>query len=315
MNDLMGRMKAVRGNSMLTGLSGAAMVLAMVFALPASQARAQALVATVNDSPVTTYDLEQRMKLLRVLRANATREAALESIVEDRLKLGEITKYGLRPTEQDAAAELGRIAAERKIPAGALGGSLQAAGVSAGHWQEHGRAQVGWRGLVGAINKGVGVSEVEVRQELEKRRGKGDSAEYRLTQVILVVPGSAGPGVAEQRAREAENLRSRFNDCQSGLQLARTLKDVAVKAQFSRSGSSLSPELAEVLQRTPVGRLTPPQRGATGVEMIAVCGKGAESSDGQAAQEIRQTLLAKKLKVEEEKMYAPVRKRAVVVRR
>ena len=49
--------------------------------------------------------------------------------------------------------------------------------------------------------------------------------------------------------------------------------------------------------------------------MIAVCGKGAESSDGQAAQEIRQTLLAKKLKVEEEKMYEPVRKRAVVVRR
>ena len=308
MSDFVGRMKASPRNAMLTGFSGAAMVLAAVLALPSSQARAQALVATVNDSPVTTYDLEQRMKLLRVLRANATREAALESIVEDRLKLGEINKYGLRPTEQDAAAELGRIAAERKIPAGALGGSLQAAGISAGHWQEHGRAQ-------GAINKGVGVSETEVRQELEKRRGKGDAAEYRLTQIILVVPGSAGPGAAEQRAREAENLRSRFNDCQSGMQLARALKDVAVKAQFSRSASTLAPELADVLQRTPVGRLTPPQRGATGIEMIAVCGKGAESSDGQAAQEIRQTLLAKKLKVEEEKMYEPVRKRAVVVRR
>lgn len=295
--------------------AGAAVVLGALFLSPAPQARAQSLVATVNDSPVTTYDLEQRMKLLRVLRSPASREAALESIVEDRLKLGEINKYGLRPSEQDAAAELGRIAADRKIPAGALGGSLQSARIDASHWQEHGRAQVGWRGLVQAINKGVGVSETEVRAELEKRRGKSGSAEYSLRQVILVVPRNAGPGVYEQRAREAENLRSRFSDCTSGLRLAGALNDVAVKAQFSRSAEALSPELAEVLQRTQVGRLTPPQRGATGVEMIAVCGKGADSSDGPLAQEIRQTLLARKLKVEGEKMYAPIRKRAVIVRR
>ncbi len=295
--------------------AGAALVLGSLLFSPAPQAYAQSLVATVNDSPVTSYDLEQRMKLLRVLRSAASSEAALESIVEDRLKLGEINKYGLRPSDQDAAAELGRIAAERKIPTGALGGSLQSAGISASHWQEHGRAQVGWRGLVQAINKGVGVSETEVRAELEKRRGKNASAEYTLRQVILVVPRSAGPGVYEQRAREAENLRSRFNDCASGMKLAAALNDVAVKAQFSRSASALSPELAEILQRTPVGRLTPPQRGATGVEMIAVCGKGADSNDGPLAQEIRQTLLAKKLKAEEEKMYAPIRKRAVIVRR
>lgn len=300
---------------MIRGLTGAALALGALFVSPAPDASAQSLVATVNDSPVTTFDLEQRMKLLRVLRANASREAALESIIEDRLKLGEINKYGLRPSDQDAAGELARIAAERKIPGGALGASLQAAGVSASHWQEHGRAQVGWRGLVQAINKSVGVSENDVRAELKTKSLKGASAEYSLRQVILVVPRTAGPGAYEQRAREAESLRSRFENCTSGLQLARALNDVAVKAQFSRSAFALSPELAEVLKRTPVGRLTPPQRGATGVEMIAVCGKGADSSDGPLAQEIRQSLLTKRLKAEEDKMYAPIRKRAVIVRR
>jgi peptidyl-prolyl cis-trans isomerase SurA len=278
-------------------------------------ARAQAIVATVNDSPVTNYDLEQRMKFLRVLRQDASREAALESIVEDRLKLGEINKYGLRPSDQDAAGEVARIAAEKKIPPQALGGAMQAAKVDAKHWQEHGRAQVGWRGLVSALNKTVGVSETEVRSELAKRGGKKSNSEYKMRQVILIVPRSAGAGAYENRMREAEGLRTRFTDCDTGLQLARGLPDVAVKEQMSRSAASLSDELAQLFERTPVGRMTPPQRSQTGIEMIAICGKGAEGSDGAAAQEIRQALLAKKLKSAGEKLYEPLRKRAVIVRR
>ncbi len=296
-------------------LAGALLALAATFAASVSDARAQSLVATVNDSPVTNYDLEQRVKLLRVLRAPATLQAALESIVEDRLKIAEVTKYGMRPSEQDAAAELGRIAADRKIPPSSLGPALQAAGVNPKHWQEHGKAQAGWRAFVQALNKTVGVSETEVRAELDKRRKKGDSNEYSLRQVILIVPSAAGAGAVDARMREAENLRARFTDCQSGLQLARGLNDVVVKEQISRSGAQLSGELAEILERTQVGRLTPPQRGATGVELLAVCGKARESGDGAAAQDIRQMLLARKLKAEEEKLYAPIRKRAVIVRR
>ncbi|MDB5570353.1 MAG: hypothetical protein JWN93_1536 [Hyphomicrobiales bacterium] len=293
---------------------GALLAVGAVTAQP-TPVRAQAIVATVNDSPVTNYDLEQRMKLLRVLRQNASRDAALESIVEDRLKLSEINKYGLKPSDQDAAGEIARIAAEKKIPPQSLGGAMQAAKVDTKHWQEHGRAQVGWRGLVSALNKNVGVSETEVREELTKRGGKKNTNEYRMRQVILVVPRSAGAGALEARMREAEGLRTRFTDCDNGLRLARALKDVAVKEQMSRSAASLSDELANVLERTPVGRLTPPQRGATGVEMLAICGKGAEGSDGAAAQEIRQSLLAKKLEGDGEKLYQPLRKRAVIVRR
>ncbi len=292
-----------------------AVLVAGVLGTVAVPAQAQTIVATVNDSPVTNYDLEQRMKFLRVLRKNASREAALESIVEDRLKLAEINKYGLKPSDQDAAGEVARIAAANKIPPQSLGGAMQAAHVDTKHWQEHGRAQVGWRGLVSALNKTVGVSETEVREEVAKRGGKKNNNEYRMRQIILVVPTSAGAAAYENRMREAEGLRTRFTSCDSGVQLARGLKDVAVKEQISRSGATMSDQLAEVLERTPVGRLTPPQRSATGIEMIAICGKGAEGSDGAAAQEVRQTLLSKKLETAGVKLYEPLRKRAVIVRR
>ena len=298
-----------------TGIAGALFACAALFVTPAPQAQAQALVATVNDSPITNFDLEQRIKLLRVLRAPATPQAALESIVEDRLKSAEARKYGLRPSEEDAATELGRIAADRKIPHTTLAGALRAAGVTPQHWQEHGKAHAGWRALVQALNKTVGVSETEVRAELDKRRVKGDANEYRLRQIMFIVPGSAGAGALEARMREAESLRARFSDCQNGIQLARALNDVVVKEQISRSATQLSNELADVLERTPVGRLTPPQRGSAGIEMLAVCGKTQESGDGPAAQEIRQMLIARKLKAEEERLYVPIRARDVIVRR
>jgi hypothetical protein len=87
----------------------------------ATPAKAQSLIATVNDSPITNYDLEQRVRLLRVLRQPATPAAALESIIEDRIKASETRKYGINPSAQDGTQEIARIAARAKIPAASLG--------------------------------------------------------------------------------------------------------------------------------------------------------------------------------------------------
>ncbi len=304
-------MPAICVNLRLAALALASTVMLVAGAAPV---RAQSLVATVNDSPVTTYDLEQRIRLLRVLRQPATPAAALESLVEDRIKAAEIRKYGIAPSVQDASQELARIASERKIPPASLGPALQSAKVDAQHWQEHGRAQIGWRGYVSALNKSVGVSETEVRAELD-RRGAAKSQEYNLRPIVFVVPRTASGAEAEARAREAANLRTRFTDCDSGLQFARALRDVAVRPAITRTPSSLPDAMAAVIEKTPVGRLTPPSRTSEGIEMLAVCSKGRAGTDGSAAQEVRQELLAKKLAGVGEKLYEPLRKRAIIVKR
>lgn len=304
-------MSAICAHLRLTSL---ALVTTVMLAASGAPARAQSLVATVNDSPITNYDLEQRIRLLRVLREPATPAAALESLVEDRIKAQEIRKYGISPSVQDATQEIARIASERKIPTNTLGPALQAARVDTQHWQDHGKAQIGWRGYVSAINKGVGVSESEVRAELQ-RRGAAKSQEYTLRPIVFVVPRTAGGGEADARAREAANLRTRFTSCESGIQFARALRDVAVRPPITRTPSSLPESLAATIEKTPVGQLTPPSRTSEGIEMLAVCGKGGAGTDGSAAQEVRQELLAKKLLIVGDKLYAPVRKRAIIVKR
>jgi peptidyl-prolyl cis-trans isomerase SurA len=279
----------------------------------AAPVNAQSLVATVNDSPITTYDVEQRMRLLRALRQPASQAAALESIIEDRIKLAETRKYGINPSIQDATREIGRIGSQRKIPPAALGPALQSARVDPQHWQEHGRAQIGWRGYVASLNRNVSVSETEVRAELSRRGSK--SQDYNLRPIVFVVPRNASNAEGEARGREAANFRARFTDCDSGLQFARALRDVAIRAPITRSLGSLPEKTAQVIESTPVGRLTPPSRTADGFEMIAVCGKSGAGSDSTAAQEIRDELIAKKLEGVAERLYEPLRKRAIIVKR
>ncbi|MFN3892077.1 MAG: hypothetical protein ACK4MV_16900 [Beijerinckiaceae bacterium] len=301
----------------MNGPRAAALALFSIFALGVcapGPARAQSLVATVNDSPITTYDVEQRVRLLRVLKQPATPAAALESIIEDRIKATETRKYGINPSNQEATQELARIAASKNIPAASLGPALQAARVDQQHWQEHGKAQIGWRGYVAALNKNVSVSESEVRAELDKLGAK-KSQEYNLRPIVFIVPRNASPGEVDARGREAANLRTRFTDCASGLQFASALRDVALRPSLNRTLGALPDQVARTIENTPVGRLTPPQRTSEGFEMIAVCGSNRSGTDSAAAQEVRQQLVSKRLEGVSEKLYAPLRKRAIIVKR
>jgi peptidyl-prolyl cis-trans isomerase SurA len=301
-----GRVIVVR---MLTILAA---VGAVIFAQPVL---AQNVVLTVNDSPITNYDIAQRIKLLGVLRLPASQQAATDSLIEDRLKLIETRKYGINPGEQDIANEAARDAGERKIAPQQLAAGLQRAGIDKSHWQEHWRAKLTWRILVQALNKSVSVSEEEVRAEMAKKGSTTGAQEFRIQQIILVVPNNATVAAYNGRFAEATGLRARFRDCNSGVQLARALRDVAVQPQIGRRANTLSAELVALFDRTPVGQLTPPQRGPTGVEMVAVCGKSDAGANSAASESIRDTLLIRKLQADADKRFADVRKRAVIVRR
>ncbi len=280
-----------------------------------SPAAAQSVVVTVNDSPITNYDIAQRSRLLGVLRMPSSQQAAIESLVKDRLRLMETRKYGINPSEQDIANEAAREAATRKMSAQQLGAGLQRARIDQSHWQEHWRAEVSWRILISALNKSVNVSEEEVRAEMQKRGTKTNAQEFRLQQIVFVVPRTASAGQYAERMREANGLRARFRDCTAGIQLARALRDVAVQPQISRRANTLSADLLKVLERTPVGQLSPPQRGPTGVEMVAVCGKSEGGNSASASDSVREELLSRKLQGNADKRYQDLRKRAIIVRR
>ena len=303
----------------ISNLSAA--VLALIFwgaapGLAPVPARAQALVAIVNDDPITSYDVEQRIKLQKILKRPTTQEAALEGIIADRLRLREIKKYKLEPSSGDRNAAIAKVAGDIKMQPQALFSALQSSGMPEKEWSEFFNAEAGWTILTRGLNKTLEVSEREVRAELDKRGGKAaNSIEYLLRSIIFIVPLNASPDQLQARMREAENFRTRFTDCTSGLQLARSLPEVAVKEQFSRAANTLPDDARQLIERAGVNRLTPPSRAATGVEMLAVCGRRDMRDDTAAGEDIRAELLSKKIDELAAKSYADLRKRAVIVKK
>ncbi len=282
-----------------------------IASVPTSFVHAQAVVASVNDDPITNVDIEQHTRILRAMNRPATREAALESIYETRLKLMEMSKYKISPSENDIGWALGFTSRALKLDPQAVLNNLQRSGVTDDQWRQKFRAEAGWMQLIRALNRTIEPSEAEVEEELA-RTGKSKSTEYVLRQVIFVVPNNASAGAVESRAAEANQLRARFTDCATGIPLATALRDVAVREPVTRYASALSEPLRKVLDSTQAGRLTAPSRSAQGIEMLAVCSKG-EKQDQNAADNVRSDLLFKKLQKESERRYREVRAKAIIV--
>ncbi|MGH6936871.1 MAG: SurA N-terminal domain-containing protein, partial [Methylocella sp.] len=241
---------------------------------------AQEIVASINGDPITNIDIDERMKMLRVLRKPATRDAAIESLFTDRLEIREAGKFSIEPRDSDISQQIVKVAQNMKLAPDALIGALQHAGVTPDHFKAHFRADLAFGVLVQALNKGVEASEEQVRTELAKQGGKAASGtEYTVRQIIFAVPRAATVAALTVRAHEAEQLRGRFTDCESGLPLARAMNDVTVRDSLTKSSVEIGENLRQLLDKTPAGHLTAPQRSSEGLEMIAVCAKGTAKDD------------------------------------
>jgi peptidyl-prolyl cis-trans isomerase SurA len=279
----------------------------------AGPATAQAIVASVNGDPITNIDIDQRMKLLRVLHKPATREAAIESLFTERLELREAAKYGVNPRETDIGQEIVSSAKELKMDPQALVAALRSAGVSQDHFTGYFRASFGFHLLVQALNKGVEASEAQVREELARQGGNAAGTAYTVQQIIFTLPATASPAEVTARSREIEQLRGRFADCATGIPIARAINDVTVRDPLTRTSLELNEALKQLLDKTQVGHLTPPSRSSSGLEMVALCSKGLAKDDTAARQAIAQKLLAAHIAEDSARRLKEMRDRAVIV--
>jgi hypothetical protein len=96
--------------------------------------------------------------------------------------------------------------------------------------------------------------------------------DYTLRPILFVVP-RGDTAFQEARRKDAEALRARFTTCDSGLLFARSMRDVAVREPITKNSSDLVPALRQILDKTEVGHLTPPETTSQGIELFALCEK------------------------------------------
>jgi peptidyl-prolyl cis-trans isomerase SurA len=108
-----------------------------------------------------------------------------------------------------------------------------------------------------------------------------------------MVPRGSSGAAFEARKKEAEAFRSRFESCAQGIPLARGMRYVAVRAQILKGSADLPVAQREILAKTEVGHLTPPEVIQDGIQVYAICGK-RESDNAPAKKEARDQLYNEK---------------------
>ena len=292
----------------------AALTATAVVASPMSCALAQEVVVSVNGDPITSYDIEERIKLLHGLHKPATRDAAIESMIADRLKTREANRFGITIADDEIGVQVQEDAHKMKTTAQQLLGDLARSGTSQEHMRSHFKAELGYVVLIKALNRGVEASENAVRQELARERGKSSITSYTIRQVVFTLSPSDGPAQVEAAVKQAQALRTRFSSCESGISYAKSLPGVAVRAKLTRDSTQLNDEIKQVLDKTPIGHLTEPSRSGNGIELIAVCNRSAATDEEELHKQIADRLLDEHIQQMAEQKYREMRATAVIDR-
>ncbi len=295
----------------------AAMLAAASLLAVSTAAGAQQVVALVNGTPITNLDVEHRAKFIQLsTKKPASRREALDSLIDEILEINEAKRFSIEVPDSDIENSYAGVATRMGIDKAKLTQLLVAGGASDDTLKRQLRAQLVWTNLVRGRYKSsmeVGDKDVEAQLRQNPEKMKNDIGyEYVMRPVVFIVPRGSPEAAYDNRKRDAEALRARFQNCNDGIIFARALEDVAVRDQVSKYSADLAQQLREILESTAIGHLTPPETTAEGVQMFAICAKRETKSDTPEMREIREQMLQQKFGAQAKRYLESLRRAAMI---
>lgn len=296
----------------------AAIILSIGFlAMPAAALAQSTIRATVNDVPITSYEVGQRVKLMTLFHQKTSPKIALEDLIDEEVVAQVAKPRKLGPTDAQVNDRFDAIAKQVKLTPANFVKALKQNGVEPDTLRKLFRAQMTY-GMVLRAKAGstaATVSEADIQAELAKKGLTPDQAtmkEYMLQQVVFVIP-KGSTGMVPARMRDAESFRKRFTGCDGSLALAKSMKGVVVLDPGRRDSTQIDGAFGEALDKTPAGGSLKPETTERGVEVITVCSvKEIQSTAGIRA-EAEKKLAEDKNKNLESTLKADLRKDAKIV--
>lgn len=298
----------------LSTLLGAILLASIGCGTPA---RAQSIVVMVNGEPITSMDIEQRSKLIFMTsRKQANRQDVINELIDEKVKIREAKRYGVDPTSNDIDQSYAGMAQRMRLSPDQLTQVLEKQGVRPDTLRSRIKAEMVWGSLVrGRFRESLQVGEKDVATAI---REKGDekleieASEYKMQPIVLIVPRGSPPAAYEQRKKDAEALRERVTSCAEANNYFRSMRNAAIRAVVTKTSADLPEVLRDMLEKTPVGHLTPPERTKQGIEMVALCARNKTTIDTPKKREIREKMFQEKYEAKSKSYLRDIRKSAMI---
>ena len=257
-----------------------------------SYAGDQGIVATVNDIPITSFDIDQRLRLMEILGtkqegASAHRKA-LEAMIDEVIKIAEAKKYKVDATDKQVEEQLKRIAKGLNTDGPGLRDKLQSQGIAVRSLTQYLAAQIAFARILGGkyqVKIKVEPAEVdrkyeEIKLGLEKKvstimndpRMKAVQV-YSILEIDLPVESADDAMLLQARAIEATQLIKNFKGCNTAREAASGIFNVKIGKPIDAVAAKIPKPLRQALDKVGPGGAMGPARGPKGIQVIGFCSK------------------------------------------
>ncbi len=262
----------------LLKLAAAAAMLTMV--QPAAADSVQRAAAVVNGVVISTYDLDQRVRMVLSTTGGAQndaaqqrmRESVLRTLIDEILQLNEAARVKLEITDKDVDEAIDRIAEQNQTTRDSILKSLSANGIDPQTLRVQIKAEVAWSQIVeGALAPRVKITDADVDTEMARIEAGASKPQFLASEIFVSIDGPQD----EARARRA--IEQIYQQLQTGTNFPQLAQQFSESATGARGGDlgwvqdgDVAPEVWAAMNRMRLQTVSQPIRTANGWYLIAL---------------------------------------------
>ncbi len=297
-------------------IAGCAVALA-VLAGGVSPLQAQSVACMVNGEPITNLDIEQRTKLnFLTTRKQMPRQEVIDELINEKVKIKEAKRFGVDPSASDVDQAYAGMSQRMRLSPDQLTKSLESQGIRPETLKARLKADMVWSSLVrGRFKESLQVGEKDVADAAQEggEATQTEAFEYKLQPIVLIVPRGSAPAAIELRRKEAEcACASASRPAKQANSYFKSMQNAAIRETVTKTSADFPGPLRELLDKTPIGHLTPPEITKQGVEMVALCDRKPTKIDTPKKREIREKMFTQKYEAKSKAYLNDIRKAAMI---
>lgn len=270
-------MKRILGLTAALLLAGMAGGLAPASAQDSSGQRAAAV---VNDIVISTFDVDQRTRLVlsrgggpqSAAAAQRIRGQILRTLIDELLQLQEAEKSEIVVSDREVDEALARISEQNGTTPAAIERSLAQGGIYMSTLKTQIKAEIAWSSLIEArLAPRINVTEEEIDEEMRRIEAGATKPQYLVSEIFI---GIDGPG---DEARVRGQMSQVIAALRGGTPFPAIAEQFSESASASRGGDlgwiqegDIAPEVFATLQRMRPQSVSEPIRTVSGYSLVVL---------------------------------------------
>ena len=155
-------------------------------------ANAGEIKAIVNDTPISAFDVESRAKMIMLQQAGQVgkltpelKKEALDDLVDERIKVQEMAKRGIKVTQQDVLNALAHLEQQNGMEPGGFKKMLAQNKIPFQTLFSQTEANLGWLRLLQQSGRGIAIDQAEVKAKQEAIRKELSKDALSFAEIVL----------------------------------------------------------------------------------------------------------------------------------